>query len=98
MSSAMSMIPWWLLQRTVFLMLEWKVNTSLKAMTCWIESAVNSVPLPSPKVGRDKALCSPRVFGVVVRWKVDFQGAYQKETAAKAKRTAASIVGSCRIN
>ncbi len=79
-------------------MLEWKVNTSLEAMTCWIESAVSSVRLPSPKVRGDKALYSPEVFGFVVRWKADFQGACQKETAAKVERTVAKIVGSCRIN
>ncbi len=70
-------------------MLEWKVNTSLEAMTCWIESAVSSVSLPKPKVEWDKVLYSPEA---------DFQGACQKETAAKAGRTVASTVGSCRIN
>ncbi len=42
-------------------------HTSLEAITCWIESAVSSVPLPSPKVRGDKALYSPEIFGVVVR-------------------------------
>ncbi len=42
-------------------------------------------PLFLPKGGADKALYSPKVFGIRVRWKTNFQGACQVDSSRSWK-------------